>query len=395
MTRGRHSAQSRAISRNSVGLSFGQTVLSVECAHVSIAVLGPIDLHGCSYPSRGPPLATLPCTWRCTGKGRHTPSGPWRCGRIGLSPGHDPLDRLRRPARPASIAPVSSGFPAAGCSGFPTMSPPTWRSFRVWPRWRCRKPLPGSRLVRGPLLAGLRRSDWVVLDGTEATLESLVVHTALRAWRALMATDQPDRAEWALRRALLVSPYDERLFGRCSRRPQPREIGSLSAPPWRSSSPGPARPEEPSASRHGPRRNPPWSACSIPRRRRSIAIWPASGLRPEGAPQGCRVSSRHGAQLLGKISRPRRRHRRRRHLPRPDAGELVRRAGGHRPGRARIGGSGQVPLQPDGTGGPALHHDDLACRSGHRHLRNHAGSAAGLADVEHPRSDHHRSGSAR
>jgi DNA-binding SARP family transcriptional activator len=67
-------------------------------------------------------------------------------------------------------------------------------------------------LVRGPVLAGLRRADWAVLDGTQAALESLVVHTALRASRSLVATGQADRAAWALRRALVVSPYDERLY---------------------------------------------------------------------------------------------------------------------------------------------------------------------------------------
>ena len=48
-------------------------------------------------------------------------------------------------------------------------------------------------------------------------------------------------------------------------------------------------------------------------------------LPPEGVPPGCRVSSRHGEKLLGKVGRPRRRDGRRRDVPRADAGELVRR----------------------------------------------------------------------
>lgn len=67
-------------------------------------------------------------------------------------------------------------------------------------------------LVRGPVLAGLRRTDWAVLDGTKAAIESLVVRSALRAGDLLVRHGRPDEAEWAVRRGLQVSPYDERLY---------------------------------------------------------------------------------------------------------------------------------------------------------------------------------------
>jgi DNA-binding SARP family transcriptional activator len=67
-------------------------------------------------------------------------------------------------------------------------------------------------LVRGPLFAGLQRADWAVLDGTQSELEALVVGAALRGVEACLARALVREAEWMVRRALLVSPYDERLY---------------------------------------------------------------------------------------------------------------------------------------------------------------------------------------
>jgi DNA-binding SARP family transcriptional activator len=68
------------------------------------------------------------------------------------------------------------------------------------------------RLVQGPPFGGLRQADWAVFDGTQATVERLVVGTALRGADALVALSRGDEAEWVVRRALAVSPYDERLY---------------------------------------------------------------------------------------------------------------------------------------------------------------------------------------
>jgi DNA-binding SARP family transcriptional activator len=67
-------------------------------------------------------------------------------------------------------------------------------------------------LVRGPLFAGLRRVDWAVFDGTQSDVEALVVRNALRGADAFVGRGQGAQAEWMVRRALIVSPYDERLY---------------------------------------------------------------------------------------------------------------------------------------------------------------------------------------
>jgi DNA-binding SARP family transcriptional activator len=69
-------------------------------------------------------------------------------------------------------------------------------------------------LIRGQPFQELRSSDWVVLDGTQATIESAVVDLACRCARYFLDHGEPEpaRAELAARRALLVSPYDERLY---------------------------------------------------------------------------------------------------------------------------------------------------------------------------------------
>jgi len=66
--------------------------------------------------------------------------------------------------------------------------------------------------VRGPLFAGLRRADWAVFDGTEAGVEAMVVGAALRGAESLVGLGRGADAERVVRRALLVSPYDERLY---------------------------------------------------------------------------------------------------------------------------------------------------------------------------------------
>jgi DNA-binding SARP family transcriptional activator len=72
--------------------------------------------------------------------------------------------------------------------------------------------LEAMRLVRGPLFAGLQRTDWAVFDGVEAEVESLVVRTALRGADAFVNLGFADEAEWMVRQALQLSPYDERLY---------------------------------------------------------------------------------------------------------------------------------------------------------------------------------------
>jgi DNA-binding SARP family transcriptional activator len=67
-------------------------------------------------------------------------------------------------------------------------------------------------LVRGRPFDGLGDPDWLVLEGHAARVESLVVATALRIAEAALDAGDPDRANGAARRAILASPYDERLY---------------------------------------------------------------------------------------------------------------------------------------------------------------------------------------
>jgi DNA-binding SARP family transcriptional activator len=67
-------------------------------------------------------------------------------------------------------------------------------------------------LVRGPLFAGLRCSDWVVVEGIQAGIESMIVETALRAAETHLRHRRGPDAERVARSALTACPYDERLY---------------------------------------------------------------------------------------------------------------------------------------------------------------------------------------
>jgi DNA-binding SARP family transcriptional activator len=67
-------------------------------------------------------------------------------------------------------------------------------------------------LLRGPPFGGLRRADWAILDGIHAHVEALVVHTVLQAAETFRRDGRAAEAEWMVRRGLLASPYDERLY---------------------------------------------------------------------------------------------------------------------------------------------------------------------------------------
>jgi DNA-binding SARP family transcriptional activator len=67
-------------------------------------------------------------------------------------------------------------------------------------------------LVRGRPFDGLRSSDWPILEGIGPAIESAVVDLSGRLAGAELAAGDPRAAEWAARRGLLVSPYDERLY---------------------------------------------------------------------------------------------------------------------------------------------------------------------------------------
>lgn len=67
-------------------------------------------------------------------------------------------------------------------------------------------------LVRGRPFQGLRATDWAVLDGIVASMETVVVDLALRQSEHCLANKDAAGAEWAARQGLRISPYDERLY---------------------------------------------------------------------------------------------------------------------------------------------------------------------------------------
>ena len=68
------------------------------------------------------------------------------------------------------------------------------------------------RLVRGRPFESLRAGDWAVLEGITAAIEAEVVDLATRYAQWCLEVGDPAGAEWAARRGLRVSAYDERLY---------------------------------------------------------------------------------------------------------------------------------------------------------------------------------------
>ncbi len=67
-------------------------------------------------------------------------------------------------------------------------------------------------LIRGRPFEGLRSSDWPILEGIAPAIEAAIVDLSGRLAGAYLHRGDARGAEWAARRGLLVSPYDERLY---------------------------------------------------------------------------------------------------------------------------------------------------------------------------------------
>jgi hypothetical protein len=70
----------------------------------------------------------------------------------------------------------------------------------------------GLSLVRGRPFDGLRATDWTVLEGVAATVEVEVADLAVRLSTHCLEAGDTSGAEWAARRGLLASPFDEPLY---------------------------------------------------------------------------------------------------------------------------------------------------------------------------------------
>ena len=183
---------------------------------VDVCVLGPVEVRGAAAPfrrsaaarARGLPVAP---SWACAprGVGARTVARPLGVDVDALLHGVGCPSGTR--ARRRRSGALYRGMGATWRSAL--MSARTWPGSKRspltvgWPAWSTPWASCG-----GPVFAGLRCTDWALFDGTEASIQSLVAETALRAADLLLGRGHSAAAERIVRRALLASPYDERLY---------------------------------------------------------------------------------------------------------------------------------------------------------------------------------------
>jgi len=182
---------------------------------IDIAVLGPVEIRGAAQPFgrsaarelvvylafhrqgvRTDVWATALWTDRCIAQSTlHSTSS---VARRSLGRSESGADHLPRRGRVLLLADTVGTDVERFARLAATPDPPRW--------------MDALRLVRGRLFDGLGRCDWAVLDGTQAEVETMVVDTALKAAAHFLRRGRGEEAEWAIRRGLRVSPYDERLY---------------------------------------------------------------------------------------------------------------------------------------------------------------------------------------
>jgi DNA-binding SARP family transcriptional activator len=182
---------------------------------IDIAVLGPVEIRGASQPFRRSAArelvvylafhrqgvrtdvwATALWTDRCIAQSTlHSTSSVARRS-LGRSEGG--VDHLPRRGRLLRLADTVGTDVERFALAAATPDPARW--------------MDALSLVRGRLFDGLGLSDWAVVDVTQAAVESMVVDTALKAAAHFLRRADGEAAEWAVRRGLRVSPYDERLY---------------------------------------------------------------------------------------------------------------------------------------------------------------------------------------
>jgi DNA-binding SARP family transcriptional activator len=243
--------------------STGSTGASGASPEVEIAILGPVEIRGAAGPFcrssakelvvylafhrqgvRNDIWATALWTDRCMAPATlHSTASVARRALGAATNGADHLPRTGRRLRLAdSVGTDVERFARAAADSDPA-------------RWK-----EALSLVRGRPFEGLSLSDWAVMDGTLAQVESMVVDTALRGAAHHLDRGCGEQAEWMIRRALQVSPYDERLYrallratetmgNRLGLRAAMAEILVVAAeggPPWRGPPTGIASVREPS-----------------------------------------------------------------------------------------------------------------------------------------------------
>lgn len=183
---------------------------------VVVRVLGPVDVLGAARPLARAwtldlavylamhPLGSTTEAWTTALWPDRLPADPTRHSTVSAlrrslgrgSGGHDHLPRGGGTLRFA--ASVTTDWERMSALAADGTHPAAWRG--------------ALDLVRGRPFDGLRAPDWTVLEGFCAQVSDAVVRLALRSAEDALARDDPEAAERAARRALLASPYDERLY---------------------------------------------------------------------------------------------------------------------------------------------------------------------------------------
>jgi len=182
--------------------------------YVEIAVLGPVRVEGLSNPFRRSAALDLVVYLAFHPEGvRHAdwPIALWPDKPVSLPTVHSTASDARR-----ALGRAHDGRPhlprGTSLRLGPSVSSDVERFQRLASSGDPEKLAEAMTLIRGPLFAGLRRADWTILEGVQPRVEALVVETALRAADEAIRAGRATNGESLIRRALLVSPFDERLY---------------------------------------------------------------------------------------------------------------------------------------------------------------------------------------
>jgi len=191
------------------------TSVPESVVEVEVSVLGPIEIHGAAR--------SLTRAWAeelVVYLAMHPNGSSNEAWATALWP-----DRLMAPSSlhsTASVARRSLGQSADGHDHLPRSHGRLRLSSTVGTDWDRLVALADSdrperwrtalALVRGRPFEGLRSSDWPILEGIAPAMESAVVDLSGRLAGASLRQGDTQGAEWAARRGLVVSPYDERLY---------------------------------------------------------------------------------------------------------------------------------------------------------------------------------------
>jgi DNA-binding SARP family transcriptional activator len=186
----------------------------MRARRVEISVLGPVRVEGLSEPFRRSAALDLVVYLSFHRDGvRHAdwPVALWPDKAVSLPTVHSTSSDARR-----ALGRAHDGSPHLPRGTLLRLGPSVSSDVERFERLASSRDLEvlaeAMTLVRGPLFSGLRRVDWTILEGVQPRMEALVVETALRAASEDIRAGRAANAESLIRRALLVSPFDERLY---------------------------------------------------------------------------------------------------------------------------------------------------------------------------------------